>query len=109
MASMSRLWIGAACVTGGTVKMLAQKRPMATAREAAKKVSLLLVMIPSCPETALWDLSRDLSPGVPLATGRVRCDTVAEATTCAATRGAEWLALAYSQGLDGLLSPSSGL
>src|ERR671913_2451233 len=84
MASMSRLWIGAACVTGGEVKMLAQKRPVATAREAASKVSLFRVMIPS----PSWDLS----PGVPLGAGRVRGDTVAETTMCGGTRGAEWLA-----------------
>jgi len=54
---MSRLWLGAASVTGGKVKMLAQKRPVATAREAVSKVSLFLVIVPSYPETALWDLS----------------------------------------------------
>src|SRR5215211_7126958 len=87
MASMSRLWIGAASVTGGEVKMLAQKRPVATAREAANKVSLFRVMIPS----PSWDLS----PGVPLVAGRVRGDTLADITMCAATRGAEWRAPAY--------------
>src|ERR687893_2867474 len=82
MASMSRLWIGAAaCVTGGEVRMLAQKRPVATAREAASRVSLFLVIILS----PVWDLS----PGVPLVSGRVRCDTVAETTMCGGTRGAE--------------------
>jgi hypothetical protein len=83
---MSRLWIGAASVTGGEVKMLAQKRPIATAREAASKVSLFRVIVPSCPETTLWDLS----PGIPLVAGRVRGDTFAETTMCGGTRGAEW-------------------
>jgi hypothetical protein len=48
---MSRLWFGAASVTGGKIKTLAQKRPIATAREAASRVSLFLVIIPSYPES----------------------------------------------------------